>query len=306
MARTSKVAENVYLIVNNPWGLSGWGATYLLDEDRKAIVDTGSGASPDKVLEGIREAGVRPEDIDFIILTHIHLDHSGGAGFLVKAMPRAQVLVHQMGVKHMINPERLVRAFLQVRPASDATTRGAVMLPIDVARVRPISGGEVLELGRGQRLEFMLAPGHAPHDICAFETRNGGVFTGDAVGVYVPDLDLAYPSIAPPGFDPEQYARTIETLRAMRPSCLYFAHFGMGTDVARLLDDIMQGLREMDAMVRESGNNIDEAARRFKAARLALLARMRQDMPSYREMAGAGLKIEIDGFVGYYRGRLAS
>ena len=115
MADIKEVAENIYQIDNGVYGVKGWGAVYLINEEGKALIDSGPTSSAPVVLEGMAQVGVKPEDINYIVATHIHLDHSGGAGFLLQKMPQAKVVVHQRGAKHLIDPSRLVASMVAVQ-----------------------------------------------------------------------------------------------------------------------------------------------------------------------------------------------
>lgn len=142
MVDITEVAENIYCIDDEVYGVKGWGSVYLIKEGGKALVDTGPTASAPLVLEGMAKVGVAPEDINYIIATHIHLDHSGGAGFLLKKMPQAQVVVHQRGAKHLIDPSRLVASMVAVQGEETKRMFGEVV-PVEESRVREIGRAHV-------------------------------------------------------------------------------------------------------------------------------------------------------------------
>ncbi|MFP4642105.1 MAG: MBL fold metallo-hydrolase [Dehalococcoidia bacterium] len=115
MVDVSEVAQNIYMIDDQLFSIPEWGSVYLINEEKKALIECGPTTSANTVLDGIREVGVRPEHISYLIVTHIHLDHAGGAGVLARHMPQAQVVVHHKGAQHLINPERLVESAREAR-----------------------------------------------------------------------------------------------------------------------------------------------------------------------------------------------
>ena len=177
MVDVSRVAEDIYMIDEVLYSIPKMGSVYLIDEGKKVLIDAGPTTSAHIILDGIKEAGVRPEDIDYLIVTHIHLDHAGGAGFLLKYMPKARVIVHPRGAKHLVNPEKLVRSVIE-HQGEEAMARDGEVVPIEEHRVQSAYGGDVIELSDKQALTFIYAPGHVPHEICLYESRNGGLFVG--------------------------------------------------------------------------------------------------------------------------------
>ncbi len=201
----------------------GFGAIYLIDDERKAIVETGTSHEVDRVLEAVRAFGLRPEDIDALIVSHVHLDHAGGAGFLLESMPRAKVYVHERGYKHLVDPTRLV--------ASAASALGpeaeyfGTMRPIPADRLVSAHDGLTLDLGKHE-LEFLDSPGHAPHELTVMDRRNRCVYTGDAAGLYFPGDEILMPVAPAPAFDLEKNLLTFERLLRLEPRALLFSHYG--------------------------------------------------------------------------------
>ncbi len=204
----------------------GFGAIYLIDDERKAIVETGTSHEVDRVLAAVRSFGLKPADIDAMIVSHIHLDHAGGAGFLLESMPNAKVYVHERGYKHLIDPTRLV--------ASAASALGpeaeyfGTMRPIPAGRLVSVHDGLTLDLGRHE-LVFLDSPGHAPHELTILDRRNGCVYTGDAAGLYFPDDEILMPVAPAPAFDLEKNLQTFERLLSLEPRALLFSHYGPHT-----------------------------------------------------------------------------
>lgn len=264
MADIDEVAENIYLIDAQLHSIPKWGGVYLINEEKKALIDTGPTASVSFVLDGIRKVGVRPEDIDYLVVTHIHLDHAGGAGVLLNEMPQAQIVVHYKGARHLVNPERLVNSVREAQ-GEEVTARYGEVLPINMHRVQAIHDGDTIKLGERQVIEFIDAPGHAPHELCIYETRNGGLFVGDAVGVYIAYKEILLPFHPPPNFDLELSLNTLERLAKLASTVLYYAHFGVDSKVQEDLRIAMDKLQVWDDIVAKA---VEENAFGDAAARL--------------------------------------
>ncbi len=305
MVRPAEVAENIYMIDDQLYSIAEFGSVYLIKEEKKALVDTGPSTSARVVLDGIRELGVMPEDIDYLIITHIHLDHGGGAGFLVKNMPKAQVVVHHRGAKHLINPSKLISSALAAQgQVGESLIKETDVLPVEADRVQPVYDGDVIELGRQQVLRIIEAPGHAPHELCIYEGRNNGIFTGDAAGICVGENKVLVMVNAPPSFDTDLSVDTIKKLMGLRVSQIYFAHFGMSNEVQQKLQVALDTLQAWDDIVAESvvENKLDGVAERLVAQACSTLEPIRQEWPTiYEYLAGHDMPMSADGYLKYYQ-----
>ena len=213
-----------------------FGAIYLIDDDRKALVETGTSLEVDRILEAVRGFGLRPPDIDALLVSHIHLDHAGGAGFLLESMPNAKVYVHERGYKHLVDPTRLV-ASAQAALGPEAAYFGT-MRPIPADRLVSVHDGLRLDLGKHE-LEFLDSPGHAPHELTILDHRNHCVFTGDAAGLYFPGDEILMPVAPAPGFDLEKNLQTFERLLSLEPRALLFSHYGPHTRPREAIERMM-------------------------------------------------------------------
>ncbi len=225
MVDVFEVAENIYMIDNRLLNIPKWGCVYLLNEDRKALIETGPTSSIPTVLSGIKKLGFSPREIDYIIVTHIHLDHAGGAGVLARSMPEAKVLVHKKGAQHLVDPTRLVQSAINARGKKVIELHGEV-LPVDSHRVQALDDGDKIQLSDKQSLSFIDAPGHAPHELCIYETRNCGMFSGDAIAVFISDYDILLPFHPPPHFNLELCLKTLSRLERLSAKIIYYSHFG--------------------------------------------------------------------------------
>ena len=303
MVSTEKVAENIYLIDNNLYSIPRWGGVYLIDEEKKALIDSGPSTSANAVLDGIRSAGVKPEDIDYIVVTHMHLDHAGGAGVLARHMPKAKVVVHPKGAKHLVNPERLVNAVREIQGEEFMMKCGDV-LPVDAERVVTILDDEIIELGEGQTLRFMDTPGHAPHQLCIYESRNNGIFVGDAVGIYVAgDEDVFFPVTPLPSFDMEVFINTLERLMRLNASIIYLAHFGVNRKVQEIIQatiDKLNAWKDIVARAMTEGG-IDIATERLTAQAYAELEPIRKMEIHYTHLTKNLLPTSVAGYIKDYQ-----
>jgi len=200
-----------------------YGAVYLIDDDRPVLVDTGIGTNHERVLDLVETAGLEPEDIEVIALTHVHLDHAGGAGFLVEECANADVYVHPAGAPHVVDPERLWEGTKSA--VGDQIDYYTEPEPVPDERIVEVEGGDGIDLG-DHALEVYHAPGHAPHQVVFHDPDNDAVFTADAAGIYAPSRDEVFPTSPPPNFDPDGCRADIDTLREIDPGVLCYAHFG--------------------------------------------------------------------------------
>jgi len=238
------------------YDVAEYGAVYVIDAERPALVDTGIGTNHERVLAAIEKVGLAPEDIEVIAVTHVHLDHAGGAGFLVDECPNATVSVHGIGAPHLADPERLWAGTKQA--VGDQIEFYTEPKPVPESRIGEIEAGDMIDLG-DHALEVYHAPGHAPHQVVFHDPANDAVFTADAAGIYAPSRDELFPTSPPPNFDPRQCQSDVDTLKEIQPDVLCYAHFGpveTGDKLARYADV----LAEWVADVREARADLDDDA----------------------------------------------
>jgi len=227
---TAEGVTDLHYLDTGMYGTAEYGAVYLLDAERPALVDAGIGTNYEYVLDAMAEVGIAREDLAVIAPTHVHLDHAGGTGFLAEACPDAEIVCHEVGAPHLVDPGRLWEG--TKRAVGEQIRFYTEPAPVPEERIREVADGDVVDLG-DHELVVHHAPGHAPHH-CVFEDpANDAVFTADAAGIYVPSLDTVEPTSPPPNFDLEQCLDDVDLLERIDPSVLLFAHYGPyeGTDV---------------------------------------------------------------------------
>jgi glyoxylase-like metal-dependent hydrolase (beta-lactamase superfamily II) len=180
----------------------------------------------------MKQLGMR--QLSYIIPTHIHLDHGGGIGSLAELFPQATVVLHPRGVKHAIDPSRLIKGTI-IAFGDDFELRYGPILPVPESQVKEAMDGEMLCIN-GRELQIFYAPGHAPHHVVIFDQKTGGLFCGEALGVPSCGIEsFPVPSAAPPDFDVEVYLETMERLKGFRPRLLFYSHDGVGREPEKLI-----------------------------------------------------------------------
>lgn len=224
-AGVHREADGVLVIDTLTGGMSSVTAGYLLDSPRPALIECGPARSIDTVIATLQALGMDPGDLAYLVLTHIHLDHAGGAGDLAAAFPSATVVVSELGAPHLGDPERLNRSAAQVYGPLFDQVYGPCT-PIDRQRLLGVTDGAELDLGGGRRLELLATPGHAKHHIGVVDHDLGAIFTGDSVGVRLPGMPLLRPATPPADFHLERALASLERYRQLEPARVYLAHYG--------------------------------------------------------------------------------
>ena len=225
-------------------------ASYLMVEDgRAAFVDTGTNSSVPRLLAALEAAGLAPEAVDFVIATHVHLDHAGGAGLLMQHLPSARLVVHERGARHLIDPSVLIEGARAVYGVEEVARTYGEIVGVPAERVMQTTDGTVIGLA-GRLLTFLDTPGHARHHHCIWDDRTQGFFTGDTFGLSYREFDTAQgpwllPTTTPVQFEPGPLRASIERMLAFEPRCMYLTHYGRIGDVARLGALLLDQLDEM-------------------------------------------------------------
>lgn len=208
----------------------GFAAAYLMREgDRAAFVETNTTHAVPKLLAALEAEGLQPEAVDWVIITHVHLDHAGGASALMEACPNATLLAHPRAARHAIDPSKLVASAQQVYGEETFASLYGEIRPIDEARVRTMDDGETLRWG-ARTLTFLHTRGHANHHFCVLDSKTNAIFTGDAFGLVYPRLQhhglFAIPSTSPTDFDAPAAKASLDRIVATGADRAYLTHFG--------------------------------------------------------------------------------
>ncbi len=214
----------------------------IVENGRVAVVDTANNAALPRVLAALQTLNLSPANVDYVFLTHVHLDHAGGAGALMRAFPEARLVVHPRGARHMADPTKLFAAVQAVYGAAEAHRLYGDPLPVAENRILVAEDGYSFDLG-GRTLVCLDTPGHARHHLCLLDTRSGCLFTGDIFGLSFRELDVegrpsVIPTTTPTQFEPDVMHQSVDRILAHRPPALYLTHFAEVRDVVRLSGEL--------------------------------------------------------------------
>ncbi len=228
-------------------------ASHLIDAGGKAaFVDTGTNDSVPLLLDALEQQGLGAADVDYVFLTHIHLDHAGGAGLLMRELPSARCVIHPRGVRHMIDPTKLIVGTEAVYGRERTREIYGDILPIDEQRIDVADDGQWFELN-GRGMQSIFTEGHAKHHYVLNDPVSKGVFTGDSFGVSYRETDTAngaiiFPTSTPIDFDPDEAHKSIERIMACKPEQVYLTHYSKVDDLQRLAADMHDCIDDYVAM----------------------------------------------------------
>ncbi len=297
MPTTQKIAEGIFSIDAQMW-YPGVASVYLVIGKQIALVETGLSTSAPHILDGIKKLGFDKEDISHIVLTHIHLDHAGSAGILLKELPRAKVFAHKMGASYLVEPTHLLRRARQSLGDTVANLYSLDLVqPVEARRIETVDDGDIIDLG-GRYLKVIGAPGHAPHHLCFYENQLNALFCGDLLGTRNSKRDVLYPTTPAPDFNLQSTIDNINELKQLDISTLLFSHFGPSREVDRLLDLSIQKHTEWGQIVREASlekDDLDYISRK-------LLERIKGDIiPQSEPLQLQEASIYAQGYLHYFK-----
>jgi glyoxylase-like metal-dependent hydrolase (beta-lactamase superfamily II) len=218
----------------------------IVENGRAAFVDTGTHHSVPLLLDALLQHDIDVGDVDYLFVTHVHLDHAGGAGSLLEHLPNARLVVHPRGATHMIDPAKLITGTIDVYGEKRYREMYGTVTPAPMDRVLVVGDGQTIGLA-GRELTCFFAEGHARHHYCIHDPVSSGVFSGDSFGVSYRELDTAtgsfiFPSTTPIDFDPVEAHKTIDRIMACEPDRAYLTHYSQVTDLAPLADNLHKGI----------------------------------------------------------------
>ena len=265
MVELKEVADGIYHFEARLSVMTSPFTVYLIKESHGVVIEPGPAALVPRIQEAMKKLGVK--DLSYIIPTHIHVDHAGGAGKLAQLYPGAKVLVHPAGLKHAVDPSKLIQSTKTVF-GDDFEAGFGPILPVPQSQIKAVEDGEVIMVGN-RELQIIYAPGHAPHHIAIFDRSVKGIFCGEALGLPGGEGNrILLPAVAPPSFDQEIYLETMEKLRKLGARTLFYSHGGVvGHDADRLIKQAEEFTRITGEIIlkalKEGGTN-GEINRRVK------------------------------------------
>ncbi len=264
MSDISEVAQGVYLIATSgslasgPAGLPTSSLIYYIAGHQPALVETGPTAGITELIDALGQIG-DPLAISYAILTHIHLDHAGGAGAITRSLPNAKIVVHQRGARHLVDPGKLVEASRQAFGDQFEEQYGPI-LPVPEQRIRAVDDNEVIDIA-DRELQFIYSPGHASHHMCIWDGVSRGLFCGEALGR--PQGTVVAPVA---GFDPDAALATIERLATLPVERAFYSHGGVSLQPSSLIESVRSNMAAYRRIILEyvkTGESIERVKRRL-------------------------------------------
>jgi len=282
----SKLLEHNIIQIDTGYLRAGLAACYLvIDNRRVAVIDTGVEQTCSRIEAVLAEQGLTFNNVDFIVPTHVHLDHAGGAGKLMQYCPNARLVIHPFGSRHMIDPARLIAGAEAVYGKQGLRDSVGEIIPVDESRV--IEADDMYRFSVGERELLVLdTPGHARHHFCVWDEQSRGFFTGDTFGIAYPELEcdghsFIFPPTTPVQFDPPAWHASIDRMMAWNPERMYLTHFGQ-------LDEPVTYLNTLHRMI----DDLAELALAHNASDLALALAVKQYL--YQELKKSGCQLGND------------
>lgn len=278
-------------------------ATAVLEgSDRVALIDPGPSSTLDELNEQLALGGLTLADVEAILLTHIHLDHAGATGTIVRAHRRIKVYVHERGAPHLIDPTKLLASATRLYGDRMQTLWG-LFEPVPEANIRALKGGEPVEAA-GHTLQTAYTPGHAWHHLAYYDAPSRIAFVGDVAGVSLPPAHVIVPPCPPPDIDLEAWEASVEKILAWQPEAIFLTHFGLKANPAIHLQELMERLRGWARFVKDLlASEPNEDARRAKFTRQVTLElrRMLSDADTARYNRAFTAGQSYDGLERYWK-----
>ncbi|WP_188207934.1 MBL fold metallo-hydrolase [Alkalibacillus aidingensis] len=254
MSKPVDLGNQISLIDLYDLGLPQRTGSYVIQAEELTIIETSASPSVPYLLEGLQDLGLKPEDVHHIIVTHIHLDHAGGVGLLLESCPNATVYVHPRGKRHLIDPSKLIKG-AQAVYGDRFDELFDPIVPVPEERLVAKDDGDTLDIGFERRLTFYDSPGHAKHHFSIHDSLSNGIFTGDTIGVFYPQVkgvDFVLPSTSPNQFDPDAMLASLQKIEDLDVDTIFFGHFGKSD----LPDLVYQQIREWLPKFVEEGEKV--------------------------------------------------
>jgi len=257
----SNIADGIS-VIDSGYFSKDFAAIYLLRQGNEvAIIETGNKYSATNVQKALKMDGLSFSDVAYIIPTHVHLDHAGGAGELMNRCQNAQLIVHPRGAKHMINPSKLIEGAMAVYGEENFNKLYGEIIPVDSSRVIEADDNFILDF-EGRELKFIDTPGHARHHFCVWDKQTESMFTGDTFGVSYRDLDkenevYIFPSTSPVQFDPEALIKSIYKIMEYKPQRVCLTHFAAIKPTQKVVDQLIDGIHFVSNLAKKYATEND-------------------------------------------------
>ncbi|MEM2105477.1 MAG: MBL fold metallo-hydrolase [Candidatus Bathyarchaeia archaeon] len=298
--RITKLEDYLYLVDLETAGIENFIASYILRGEKTAIIETGPTSSIPNLLLSLKQLSVKLEDVAYVALSHIHLDHGGGAGALIKHLPKAKIIVHPRGAPHLINPEKLWEQSKAV--LGEITKIYGAPEPVPKERITPAVDGATIDVGNGVAIKIVETLGHASHHLCYYEPLSNGIFTGDAAGIYLNTLDVIVPTTPTP-FYLNVALNSINELIRLKPKFLYYSHFGRAENAIEKLQTYAGQIRLWESIARQGVENGDtfEAIKERIIERDDAVKKSLKYLTAHPILSETTLKESLEGFIDFVK-----
>jgi len=304
LSNVTRIAPGAWQISHPFLGENEIIGSYLLaGQNELVIIDPGPGSMVESLLASIREAGFDPQEVTHILITHVHLDHAGSAGTLVRQLPKAQVYTHKKGAPHLLDTTKVVASASRIYGERMKLLWGEIE-STPQERLSIIEGGDILNIA-GRRLEVHYTPGHAIHHVVFFDVHSGELFAGDVAGVRLQDVDYVRPPTPPPDLDLEAWSDSISLVKSLRPDVLYIGHFGAIKNIAEHFDRLREKLSSWGEFVLGAmGDGKEEAeiiSMLIEHTKPELLRAARDPHAIERYEIATNYPMTVQGYMRYWR-----
>jgi len=253
----TRLEEHIDLIDAETAGIKNFIASYVLSGKKVAMVETGPASSVPNLLSGLKKLNVEPAEVAYVAVSHVHLDHAGGVGTLLKYLPNAKVIVHPRGASHLVHPQKLWEQSKLV--LGSITKLYGEPEPVPEDRILNAPDGMTFDLGNGVELKVVETLGHASHHQSYYEKSNDGIFPGDAAGIYLNEINVIVPTTPPP-LRLDVALASLDKLISLKPRSLYYSHFGKAANGVEKLNAYVRQLKLWAEIAKQGLNRGDGLA----------------------------------------------
>ena len=271
---------------------------FIKENNKVLIIDTGTNHSVKSFIDALSDMHVSPNSVEWIVLTHVHLDHAGGAGLLMQICPNAKLVVHPRGLRHMIDPQKLWSSVVAVYGQKTAEQQYGKLIAVSKERVLPVEEGSTINF-QGRIITFFEAPGHAKHHILIFDETSNSFFTGDAFGISYPDLindgeEFIFISSSPTQFDPVAYKKTVSRVLEMAPKACFLTHYSKIGNIFKNGNELLKQVDEYIEIAEKSDITAENAESAIAESLFALLLKKLKKFSNTHSSKSFRTLLELD------------
>lgn len=296
--RITKLEDYLYLVDLETAGIENFIASYILKGEKIAIIETGPTSSIPNLLLSLKQLNIKPENVAYVALSHIHLDHGGGAGTLIRHLPKAKIVVHPKGAPHLARPEKLWDQSKKI--LGEITKIYGAPEPVPEERLIPAADGATIDVGNGIALKVVETLGHASHHVSYYEPISNGIFPGDAAGIYLNKFDVIVPTTPTP-FYLNVALDSLDKMMRLKPKVLYYSHFGKAEDAVEKLQAYAKQIQLWGKIAKqgvESGHEFETIVKRIIESDDAV-KKVLKHIRTHAVLSETTLKESVEGFIDF-------